>query len=64
MSPTGAPSVRQAFPTSMQFVRLISPHGASSVKLQAKEETSPPNAALDSIRQPVNPINWMTKWTD
>jgi hypothetical protein len=38
-----------------QFVRLVSPHAASAVKLQAKEETSPPNAALDSIRPPAEP---------
>jgi hypothetical protein len=38
-----------------QFVRLVSPQTASSVKLQAKEETSPPNAALDSIRPQAEP---------
>ncbi len=38
-----------------QFVRLVSPQAASSVKLQAKEETSPPNAALDSIRPQAEP---------
>jgi proteasome lid subunit RPN8/RPN11 len=38
-----------------QFVRLVNPQAASSVKLQAKEETSPPKAALDSIRPPAEP---------
>jgi hypothetical protein len=38
-----------------QFVRLVSPQAASSVKLQTKEETSPPNAALDSIRPQAEP---------
>jgi hypothetical protein len=38
-----------------QFARLVSPRVASSVKLQAKEETSPPNAALDSTRPQVGP---------
>ena len=42
-------------PDIQQFVRLVSPQAASSVKLPAKAETSPPNAALDSIRSQAEP---------
>lgn len=38
-----------------QFVRLVSPHAASSVKLEAKEETSSPNVARDSTLPPAEP---------
>jgi len=42
-------------PDIRQFVRLVSPQAASSVKLPAKAETRPPDAALDSIRSQVEP---------
>jgi hypothetical protein len=42
-------------PGIQQFVRLVSPQAPSSVKLPAKEETSPPVAALDSIRPQAEP---------
>jgi len=42
-------------PGVQQFVRLVSPQAASSVKLQAKEETNPPEVALASIRPRAEP---------
>ena len=33
-----------------QFVRLVSPQAASSIKLEAKEETSPPESRLTRFR--------------